>query len=264
MISSSASMPERAWFPVYALAFAAFIFNTTEFVPVGLLPSIAGSFSMDVANTGLLITGYAWIVTLMSLPLTLLTARWERRRLLLLLVLFIASHIFAAVAWSFASLMVSRVGVACAHAVFWAIATPLVVRMAPMGKGAKALGLMVTGCALATVLGVPIGTIIGQYAGWRMTFLCIGGVALIVLIVLAFLLPRLESSNAGSLKSVPILFKRPALVHIYVLLALLVTAYFTAYTYISPFMSEVGGFGDQFIIILLLVIGCSGIIASIL
>lgn len=258
------SLPEKAWLPVFGLAFAAFIFNTTEFVPVGLLPSIASSFSMDVAHTGILMTGYAWAVTILSLPLTLLTARWERRKLLLVLfVLFISSHILSGIAWNFTTLMISRIGIACAHAVFWAIATPLVVRIAPNGKGAKAMSFMVTGSSLATVLGVPIGTIIGQYTGWRTTFLCIAVVAFIVMVILLRLLPRLESSNAGSLKSVPLLLQRPALVHIYVLIALLVTAYFTAYTYISPFMSTVGGFSDHAIVFLLLVFGGAGILAGI-
>lgn len=262
---SHSSMPGRDWLPVFSLAFAAFIFNTTEFVPVGLLPSIAKTFSMDVAHTGILITGYAWVVTLLSLPLTLLTARCERRQLLMILfILFIGSHILSGFAWSFGVLMISRIGIACAHAVFWAIATPLVVRIAPQGKGAKALSFMVTGSSLATVLGVPIGTLIGQSMGWRTTFLCIAGIAFIVMLILRQLLPKLESSNAGSLNSLPQLLKRPALIHVYILTALLVTGYFTAYTYISPFMSAIGGFSDDFIVMLLLVIGSAGILAGIL
>lgn len=255
----------KAWLPVIALAFAAFIFNTTEFVPVGLLPSIAESFKMDVAHTGLLITGYAWVVTLMSLPLTIVTAKIERRLLLVILfVIFIASHLLAWLAWSFASLMTARIGIACAHAVFWAITTPLAVRIAPFNKKAKALSFIVTGSSLAMVLGVPIGTIIGQHVGWRITFFCIAVVALMVLAVLIWLLPKLPSSNAGSLKSLPSLLKRPALINVYLLTAIIVTGYFTAYTYISPFMGEVAGFNKNFIAFLLLFIGGAGIIGSII
>ena len=254
-----------AWLPVISLAFAAFIFNTTEFVPVGLLPSIADSFRMDVAHTGLLITGYAWVVSLMSLPLTILTASWERRKLLIaLFILFIGSHILAGIAWNFAILMTARIGIACAHAVFWSITIPLAVRMAPYGKKAKALSLMVAGSSLATVLGVPIGTLIGQHTGWRTTFLCIAVIAFIVMAVLWFLLPKLASSNSGSLKSLPSLLKRPALIHAYVLIAILVTGHFTAYTYITPFMSQVGGFSEQFIVLLLLLLGGAGILGSII
>ncbi|UYZ82554.1 sugar transporter [Entomomonas sp. E2T0] len=263
--SSANSKFWQAWLPVIALSFAAFIFNTTEFVPVGLLPSIAESFNMDVSHTGLLITGYAWVVTLMSLPLTILTARIERRLLLVILfVLFIGSHIMAWLAWSFASLMVARIGIACAHAVFWAITVPLAARIAPFHKRAKALSFIVTGSSLATVLGVPIGTIIGQHTGWRITFLCIAIIAFIVMLILIWLLPKLPSNNAGSLKSLPSLLKRPALINVYILTAIIVTGHFTAYTYITPFMTEVGGFSKNFVVILLLCIGGAGIIGSII
>lgn len=255
----------QAWLPVIALSFAAFIFNTTEFLPVGLLPSIATSFNMDVSHTGLLITGYAWVVTIMSLPLTILTAKIERRLLLVILfILFIGSHVLAWLAWSFASLMTARIGIACAHAVFWAITTPLAARIAPFHKRAKALSFIVTGSSLATVLGVPIGTIIGQHLGWRIAFLCIAITAFIVMLVLIWLLPKLPSNNAGSLKSLPSLFKRPTLMYVYLLTAIIVTGHFTAYTYIAPFMSNMGGFSENFIVFLLLIIGGAGIIGSVI
>lgn len=255
----------RAWLPVIALSFAAFIFNTTEFLPVGLLPSIAKSFNMDVSHTGLLITGYAWVVTIMSLPLTILTAKIERRLLLVILfILFIGSHVLAWLAWSFASLMTARVGIACAHAVFWAITTPLAARIAPFHKRAKALSFIVTGSSLATVLGVPIGTIIGQHLGWRIAFLCIAITAFIVMFILIWLLPKLPSNNAGSLKSLPSLFKRPTLMYVYLLTAIIVTGHFTAYTYIAPFMTTMAGFSENFVVFLLLIIGGAGIIGSII
>lgn len=255
----------QAWLPVIALSFAAFVFNTTEFLPVGLLPSIAESFNMDVSHTGLLITGYAWVVTIMSLPLTILTAKIERRLLLVILfILFIGSHILAWIAWSFASLMTARVGIACAHAVFWSITTPLAARIAPFHKRTKALSFIVTGSSLATVLGVPIGTVIGQHLGWRIAFLCIAVTAFIVMLVLIWLLPKLPSNNAGSLKSLPSLFKRPALLNVYILTAIIVTGHFTAYTYIAPFMTRIGNFGENFVVFLLLVIGGAGILGSII
>lgn len=255
----------KAWSAILCLAFAAFVFNTTEFVPVGLLPNIAASFDMSVAKTGLLITIYAWAVSLLSLPLTVLTARFERRKLLVFLfLLFIISHIVAGFAWSFESLLVGRIGIACSHAVFWAITTPLAVRLAPNGKRAKAMGFIVAGSSMATVLGVPIGTIIGQLVGWRITFLCIGGVALIVMVILMRLLPLLPSTNTLSIRNLPALFERPVLIHVYILTAVVVTGHFTAYTYITPFMHQVGGFDDRFVVFLLLCIGLSGIIGSVI
>lgn len=263
-MTTSSQLPAlKSWLPVISLAFAAFIFNTTEFVPVGLLTSIAPSFSMDVAHTGLLITGYAWVVALLSLPLTILTARFERRRLLMFLFcVFVLSHILAGVAWSFGTLMAARMGIACAHAIFWSITIALAVRVAPKGQGAKALGMMVAGSSMATVLGVPIGTVIGQHLGWRVTFLCIGAVALAVMVVLWRLLPLLPSSNAGSLKSLPSLFRRRALLHVYALIAIIVTGHFAAYTYFGPFMENVAGFSKDDVVLLLLVVGGAGLIGS--
>src|SRR5699024_6930288 len=130
-------------FAVITLAVAAFVFNTTEFVPVGLLPDIAKGFSMDVAQTGLLMTIYAWAVTIFSLPLTMLTVRLERRRLLIFLFcIFIVSHALAAIAWSFSSLLTARLGIAMAHSVFWAINIPLAVRLEPKGNKTNALSFI--------------------------------------------------------------------------------------------------------------------------
>lgn len=250
---------------VFTLAFAAFIVNTSEFIPIALLSDIAESFQMHAADTGIMITVYAWVVFLLSLPLMLLTARVERKRLLIaLFLLFALSHILSVIAWNFWILLISRVLIAFTHAIFWSITASLAIRVAPKDKKKQALGLLALGSSLAMILGLPLGRMIGQALDWRTTFGVIAVIAFIVLILFWRILPHLPSKNAGSVKSLPILFKRPKLIGVYWLLVLIVSGHFTAYSYIEPFMLNIGAVSPQSTTFILLVFGLAGVAASFL
>ena len=250
---------------VVIMACAAFIFNTTEFVPVALLTDIGQSFDMQSSDVGLMMTVYAWTVMIMSLPAMLATGDMERKGLLLkLFVIFIIGHIISVIAWNYWILLIARMCIAVAHSLFWAITASLVMRVAPKNKKTQAIGMLAIGTSLATILGLPLGRLVGQLVGWRITFAIIAALALVVMLFIMRLLPNLPSKNAGSLSSLPILAKRPLLIGLYATTVIIVSAHFTAYTYIEPFMVQIGELDPNLATIILLVFGVSGITASVI
>lgn len=253
----------KAWLPVIGLTFSTFIFNTSEFIPIGLLSDIAGDFGITEANAGMLITVYAWVVALASLPLMLIFAKTENRKLMLsITAIFAASHILSGFAKDFYMLMISRIGVACSHAIFWSIVTPLAVRLAPEGKGSTALSIIVCGSSIAMIIGLPLGRTIGLYLGWRATFLIIAVLAAVILAILAAVLPKMPGDGSISLRKLPALIKSPALLSIYLVTVVAITGHFTGYSYIEPFLGQVAGLGSNWITIVHTIFGVVGLAGS--
>lgn len=263
LFMAGSSATSRSWFNVVLMALSAFVFNTTEFVPVGLLADLGRSFSMTAAQIGPMLTIYAWVVALVSLPAMLLLANTERRRLLLgVFALFVVSHMLSAVAGSYAVLLCSRIGIALAHCVFWSITAAMAVRLAPEGRAPQALSLLATGTVLAMVLGIPLGRVIGETFGWRVTFAAIGVVALLIMLALWRWLPPMPVVNSGDLRSLPAIIGNRPLCWLYLLTVVTVTGQFTGYTYLEPLIQQALHFPAEVTTITLLVFGAAGILGS--
>ncbi len=253
------------WSPVLCIAFGAFIFNTSEFIPIGLLSAIAVDFSMSKSSVGFMVTIYAWVVALSSLPLMLYFAQSNLKKLMLgVMMVFVISHFFSALAQNYLMLIASRIGVAFAHALFWSIASVMAVRAAPKGKQSSALGFVVTGSSLAMVVGLPLGRMIGLYMDWRMSFLCIGIVALCIAIAFWRVFPTMPSNQSISAKTLPVLLRNKAFIKICFLTLVFVSGHFTAYSYIEPFLQYVAVFSPNAITLVLCLFGIMGVVSSML
>ncbi|WP_299804274.1 sugar transporter [uncultured Shewanella sp.] len=252
-----------AWAPVFLLALTAFVFVSTEFVPVGILAALGQSFNMSAVAVGPMLSVYAAVVALASLPAVLLFARFERKKLLLgLMAVFIISHGICVWSPTYEILLAGRTGIALTHALFWAIAPALVVRLAPGSQGAKALSIFATGCVLALVLGIPLGRVIGQLVGWRSIFAIIGLLTLAMMLLLWRGLPSLPATHGGSWRSLPSLARNKALLWLYLLTIVLVTAHYSVYTYLEPLLQEHFGYSANITTMILLTFGAAGLIGS--
>lgn len=264
-IASQQGYTMKRWLLLVIMAYTAFVFNTTEFIPIGLMTNIATDFGITEAHASMLITVYAWFVAIMSLPLMLAVGRFNFRIVLLgIVALFVVSHLLSAMATSFTFLLIARLGAATAHAIFWSIVSPLAIHIAPEGKRQTALSMIVTGISLAIIAGLPLGRIIGLHLSWRVTFLCIGAAALLAFVLFAFLFPPVPNKQNASVKSIPQLLKSPVIVGLYVFTFIAVTAHYTGYSYIDPFMKQVVGMADSLTTFTLMLFGLAGIGASVL
>ena len=256
-------MTLREWLPLIGMTISAFLVNTSEFMPIGLLTDISKDFNITAAQAGVMITAYSWTVTLLSLPLMLLACKIKPKKLLLgTLTVFAVCQVLSVISIGFPFLVASRIGVACAHSIFWSIASPFAVRVVSKDHQAKALSAIVTGTAFAMVLGMPLGRMIGLQIGWRMTFLCVGVISMIVIAYLLFVFPKIENSESFSVSQLPELLKNSKLMIIYMITFLFATGYYTAYSYVEPFLQKVAGFPSNLVTITLMLFGIAGLLGS--
>jgi multidrug resistance protein len=227
-------------FALVALAVSAFGIGTTEFVPVGLLASIADDLHIGITLAGLLISGYAIGVAAGAPILTALTNRMNRKTLLMaLMLLFIAGNAAAAMSSSFGLLLVARFVTAFSHGVFFSIGATIAVQLVPKEKQASAIALMFTGLTIATVTGVPLGTYVGQLLGWRATFWGVALLGAVSFVAVGLLVPKgLKQPPPSKFSDMLRILANRRL-----LLGLAITAFgyggtFVAFTYLTPILQD--------------------------
>jgi DHA1 family inner membrane transport protein len=242
--------------PLIALALSAFAIGTTEFVIMGLLPQVADNLKVSIPAAGWLVSGYALGVFIGAPIMAIATQKLPHRTALMVLMgVFILGNGLCALAPSYGFLMAARIVTALCHGAFFGIGSVEAAALVPENKRASAVALMFTGLTLANVLGVPMGTALGQWAGWRVTFWAVAGLGIAAFIGLAVLLPRHERANAA-----PNMLRELASLRGPVWLALAITVLFSAsvfamFTYIAPILNDVTHIAPRGVSYSLFVIG---------
>ncbi|MET9731779.1 MFS transporter [Streptomyces sp. NPDC006458] len=246
-----------------ALAIGAFGIGTTEFVIMGLLPEVAGDFGVSIPTAGFLVTGYALGVMFGAPLMTVLGTKVSRKRMLMVLMgLFIVGNLLSAVAPAFSVMLIGRVVASLAHGAFFGIGAVVAAELVAPDKKAGAIAMMFTGLTVANVVGVPLGTLVGQSLGWRVTFAIVAALGVVGLLGIARLVPDMPKPEGVRLRHEVAAFK-----NVQVLLAMAMTVLgfggvFAAITYIVPMMTHVAGFAEGSVTWLLVLFGLGMVVGN--
>lgn len=231
--------PSPSRLPLLALAVAAFAIGTTEFVIMGLLPEVASDLKVSIPSAGMLVSGYALGVAVGAPVLAALTAKMERKHALLLLMgLFILGNALCAIAPNYDVLMVARVVAAFCHGSFFGIGAVVAAHLVPANQRSRAIALMFAGLTLANVLGVPFGTFLGQWAGWRSTFWAVTALGVIAAVGVFRFVPTLPDLKAPDMRRELRVLREPQALIALAMTVLGFGGVFTVFTYIAPILQE--------------------------
>jgi MFS transporter, DHA1 family, inner membrane transport protein len=248
------------------LALATFAISTSAFIVTGLIPGVASDFSVSVGTAGHLVTIFAVAYALSSPVLVALTGRVARRRLLVsTLTLSALANVAAAAAPTFSLLLATRVASACCAAIFMPVAIATAAQLAPPGHKGRALSIAVGGISAAWVLGVPLGAVLADYFGWRVSFVLAAILAMLASIAVRALLPKVKSApSIGGLRSRLAVAGRPLVLVTLVVTFLAMVSGFTVLTYVRPLLEGLTGFGGKGISSMLLLFGLAAVLGSVL
>ncbi|OFB45906.1 MFS sugar transporter [Serratia marcescens] len=248
-----------------ALTISAFAIGTTEFVIVGLIPTIAEQLGVTVPSAGLLVTIYALGVAIGAPVLTALTSRIPRKLLLVgLMALFTLGNLLAWQSPSYESLVIARLLTGLAHGVFFSIGSTIATSLVAKEKAASAIAIMFGGLTVALVTGVPLGTFIGQQFGWRETFLAVSLIGAVATVASIILVPNnIKNQGSAGVREQMKVLTHPRLLLIYAITALGYGGVFTTFTFLAPMMQELAGFSAPTVSWILLAYGVAVAVGNI-
>ncbi|BEL78870.1 MFS transporter [Serratia marcescens] len=248
-----------------ALTISAFAIGTTEFVIVGLIPTIAEQLGVTVPSAGLLVTIYALGVAIGAPVLTALTSRIPRKLLLIgLMALFTLGNLLAWQSPSYESLVIARLLTGLAHGVFFSIGSTIATSLVAKEKAASAIAIMFGGLTVALVTGVPLGTFIGQQFGWRETFLAVSLIGAVATVASIILVPNnIKNQGSAGVREQMKVLTHPRLLLIYAITALGYGGVFTTFTFLAPMMQELAGFSAPTVSWILLAYGVAVAVGNI-
>ena len=241
-LSAQGPAASRSGRALYALMAASFSIGTGEFVIVGLVPNLASNLHISVPKAGLLISVYALSVAFGSpFVAALLSSVSRRRALMALMLVFVAGDVACAIAPDFHVLLVARIATALAHGAFFGIAATVAAELAPPGKAARAVALLFTGMTVANVVGVPLGTWIGQAAGWRATFAFVAVLAAVSLAGMTIWMPRQLGRASGGMRGELVALRQPQIWLAMLVSVLTSVALFAVLTFLTPMLEREAG-----------------------
>lgn len=250
---------------LFALTLAAFAIGTTEFVIVGLIPTIADDLGVGIPSAGLLVSLYALGVAIGAPILSAMTGRMPRKPLLVgLMALFTIGNLVAWIAPGYGTLIAARLLTGLAHGVFFSVGSIVATNLVPREKAARAIATMFSGMTVAFVTGIPLGTFIGQHFGWRMTFLAVAAFGVIALIGAWALVPNnIQNSAPAPLRRQMRVLLEPRLLLVYAMTAVGYGGSLIAFTFLAPILENIAGFKPDMVGLVLLAYGVSVAIGNV-
>lgn len=254
----------KGWLGVAAITASLFVFLTTELMPVGLLTPLSESLDVSVGVAGLMVTAQG-IAAGLGVPFIVAWTRRVNRRFLLstLLAVLALGNLITAVSPNYPLILATRLCMGFASGVFWAIGVSMAMRIVPERHASRAAAVVMSGISIATVVGIPLGTVVEAHTNWRTTFGIWAGLSLLVFLAVAAIVPSLPSENAVPVREV---FGLPVsngpLRTVLLVVVLFVLGHFGAYTFVRPYLEEEASATSTFITVVLIVFGVGGAVGN--